>query len=154
MPSLTREINDMPSTAVVRTRVRLESIDLLRGIVMILMTLDHVRDFFGTTVNPTDPAQTTVALFFTRCHAPVRSDVLSFDRHRGVSRTPPADDEGAVALVVHARRLVDRAGAHRGPLPRVRTVQRLRRRRAVPARASAEPCRLFHCLHCRDHEDA
>ena len=61
-----RESYDVPSSAAVRTGVRLESIDLRRGVVMILMTLDHVRDFFGTTVNPTDPAQTTVALFFTR----------------------------------------------------------------------------------------
>jgi uncharacterized membrane protein len=42
-------------------------VDIARGLVMILMTLDHVRDFFGATnVNPTDPATTTVALFFTR----------------------------------------------------------------------------------------
>jgi len=48
-------------------RARIESVDLLRGVIMILMALDHTRDFFGTTsVNPTDPAQTTVALFFTR----------------------------------------------------------------------------------------
>lgn len=34
---------------------------------MILMALDHVRDFLGNPgVNPTDPATTTVALFFTR----------------------------------------------------------------------------------------
>ncbi len=46
---------------------RLESVDLLRGIVMILMALDHVRDFFGhVTQNPTDMATTTGALFFTR----------------------------------------------------------------------------------------
>jgi len=34
---------------------------------MILMALDHVREYFGgTAINPTDPATTTVALFFTR----------------------------------------------------------------------------------------
>ncbi len=47
--------------------VRLESIDLLRGVVMILMALDHTRDFLGIPgINPTDPAHTTVPLFFTR----------------------------------------------------------------------------------------
>jgi hypothetical protein len=34
---------------------------------MILMALGHTRDFLGvTSVNPTDPAQTTMPLFFTR----------------------------------------------------------------------------------------
>jgi uncharacterized membrane protein len=47
-------------------RPRLASIDVLRGVVMILMALDHVRDFFGAQVNPTDIATTTVPLFFTR----------------------------------------------------------------------------------------
>lgn len=50
-----------------RTARRLESVDFLRGAVMVLMALDHVREFFGDTrINPTDPATTTVALFFTR----------------------------------------------------------------------------------------
>ena len=47
-------------------RARLESIDVLRGIVMILMALDHVRDYVGVPANPTDPATASVALFFTR----------------------------------------------------------------------------------------
>ncbi len=33
---------------------------------MILMALDHVRDYFGAPGNPTDPARATTALFFTR----------------------------------------------------------------------------------------
>jgi uncharacterized membrane protein len=46
---------------------RLTSVDALRGIVMILMALDHVRDFFGVPgVSPTDLSRTTVALFLTR----------------------------------------------------------------------------------------
>lgn len=46
---------------------RLTSIDALRGAVMILMALDHVRDFFGVPgISPTNLAQTTVPLFLTR----------------------------------------------------------------------------------------
>jgi uncharacterized membrane protein len=46
---------------------RLTSVDALRGVVMILMALDHVRDFFGVPgVSPTNLAQTTVPLFLTR----------------------------------------------------------------------------------------
>lgn len=48
-------------------RARLESIDVVRGVIMIVMALDHTRDFFGNSgLNPTDPATTTIPLFFTR----------------------------------------------------------------------------------------
>ena len=53
-----------PSSDIAR-RPRLDSIDLLRGLVMILMALDHTRDFFGTGgMNPRDVAGP--ALFLTR----------------------------------------------------------------------------------------
>lgn len=56
----------MSHTALVPAR-RVESVDILRGVVMVLMALDHVRDYFGAAgINPTDPATTTVPLFFTR----------------------------------------------------------------------------------------
>ncbi len=47
-------------------RPRIESIDVVRGVIMILMAIDHVRDFFGGPGNPTNPAHTTYPLFFTR----------------------------------------------------------------------------------------
>ncbi len=48
-------------------RPRLDSIDVLRGIVMVVMALDHVRDYFsGAPFDPTDLSQTTPAYFLTR----------------------------------------------------------------------------------------
>lgn len=47
-------------------RRRIESIDLVRGAIMILMALDHTRDFFGLPGNPTNLATASAGLFFTR----------------------------------------------------------------------------------------
>lgn len=50
-----------------RPRARLEAVDLLRGVIMILMALDHTRDFFGIPgPSPTNLAQASAALFLTR----------------------------------------------------------------------------------------
>src|SRR5688572_24302156 len=48
---------------------RITSIDLLRGSVMIIMALDHVRDYFHAGAylyDPLDLDKTNTALFFTR----------------------------------------------------------------------------------------
>lgn len=58
-----------PSSAIA-AGVRISEIDMLRGLVIVLMALDHVRDYFylngGFSTNPLDPAQTTPWLYATR----------------------------------------------------------------------------------------
>src|ERR1041385_4217956 len=61
---------DRPSLrpgAAASEKPRLDSIDLLRGLVMVLMALDHVRDYFTELrFDPVDVSQTFPALFITR----------------------------------------------------------------------------------------
>lgn len=48
---------------------RIQSIDILRGIVMIIMPLDHTRDFFhlpAATSDPLNPDTTSLAIYLTR----------------------------------------------------------------------------------------
>ena len=48
---------------------RINSLDVLRGLVIVIMALDHVRDYFhvsGWLTDPLDPKTTTTILFLTR----------------------------------------------------------------------------------------
>jgi uncharacterized membrane protein len=46
---------------------RIESVDVVRGLIMIIMALDHTRDFFGIPgQNPVDLSNASAALFLTR----------------------------------------------------------------------------------------
>jgi len=61
------------------TSQRNAAIDILRGLVMVIMALDHTRDFWeGYTPSPTDLEVTTTPLFFTRWVSPLCAPVFVF----------------------------------------------------------------------------
>jgi uncharacterized membrane protein len=56
----------MESTLPIQNQ-RIHSIDILRGIIMVIMALDHVRDFYSNAAfDPLDLSKTSVLFFMTR----------------------------------------------------------------------------------------
>jgi uncharacterized membrane protein len=69
MPTAEASANPLPAETLKVRKPRLHSIDQLRGLVMVIMVLDHARDYFSNTAmkfDPTDLSHTTSALFLTR----------------------------------------------------------------------------------------
>jgi uncharacterized membrane protein len=62
-----KEIKAFTGAPTPPSRPRLDSVDLLRGLIMVLMALDHTRDFFtNARFDPLDLTHTNPAYFITR----------------------------------------------------------------------------------------
>jgi len=104
----TSTLDPGPATATLRATVRqtvagvaqavqrLDSVDLFRGLIMVIMLIDHTRDYVhrdGMSVDPLALATTTPLLYFTRwithlCapgFAFLAGASAGFQRHRGAS---------------------------------------------------------------------
>lgn len=60
---------------------RIESVDLLKGVVMVLMAIDHTRDYFYQAPNLfdlTDPAHATIPVYFNRWITHFCAPIFSF----------------------------------------------------------------------------
>lgn len=67
-PTLRTIVHDT-AAGMARSAQRLDSVDLFRGLIMVIMLIDHTRDYVhrdGLTVDPLNLATTTPLLYFTR----------------------------------------------------------------------------------------
>jgi uncharacterized membrane protein len=87
-------------------RIRIESVDVVRGLIIAVMALDHSRDFFGNfAANPTDLSTTTVALFFTRWVTHICAPVFFLLTGAGARLTLGRMDKSALTRYLLSRGL-------------------------------------------------
>ena len=87
-------------------------VDVLRGLVMVLMPLDHTREFFTSySGNPLDPQHTTLLLYLTRWITHLCAPVFVFlagtsiflQQQRKI-RSQPYPASARAGLMAHHRR--------------------------------------------------
>lgn len=75
------ETGRISASAGLASKPRLQSVDALRGLVMIIMALDHTREYFHSgafVFQPEDLTRTTTVLFFTRWITHICAPVFMF----------------------------------------------------------------------------
>ncbi len=73
--------------AALPVRPRIQTVDAVRGAIIIIMAIDHVRDFISAAAmsfSPTDLTHTTTALFFTRWITHFCAPVFAFTAGIGI----------------------------------------------------------------------
>jgi uncharacterized membrane protein len=66
---MTASARSAPAAVAAQTRARVQSLDILRGLVMVIMALDHTRDYVHAAAmafQPEDLSRMTAAIFMTR----------------------------------------------------------------------------------------
>lgn len=72
-------VGEGPAVGSDRRAYRLSSIDMLRGLVIVIMALDHARDYLGSsTLDPTNDPNVGLALFMTRWITHICAPVFVF----------------------------------------------------------------------------
>jgi hypothetical protein len=107
-------------------RPRIESVDLLRGFVMVIMALDHTRDYFGQPgISPTNLAQATAALFFTRWITNICAPVFFLLTGTGAGLALGKKTKSELSRFLLTRGLLKGVGVFVGPPPIEKPSQRL-----------------------------